>query len=63
MARSGGRYKAAKKKGQEPERVEGTKPHPEGDAPRDADGNRIDRPVAPVAAAETDSTEGSVNAS
>ncbi len=42
--RSGGRYEVSK--GGKAKRVEPpTKSHPEGDAPRDADGRRLDRPV------------------
>jgi hypothetical protein len=66
MARSGGRYTAAKKKGGEPKRVEGTEPHPDGDAPRGSDGKRLDRAAVPApepaAVAETNG-EGSVNGS
>ncbi len=48
MARSGGRYTAAKSKGGKPKRIEGTEPHPEGNAPRDAEGKRLDRAGAPA---------------
>lgn len=61
--RIGGRYVKDPKTGK-PERVEHTTPHPDGAAPRDARGRRLDRPeptktappakaVPPKAAPET----------
>lgn len=45
--KEGGRY-IVKKAGAKPERVEFTRPHPEGNAPRDEKGNRLDIEQPPV---------------
>lgn len=45
-ARSGGRFEM-QKNGKLKQVETPTKSHPQGDAPRDKDGNRLDRPVKP----------------